>query len=249
MIPVTISSSFSLLYSSAYNNLARAFKGGNYNQGCLDLQKIYAVTDELFDAIRASLYSRTVNPESDIQRVYYNDIAWNLLRFRQLCKDHEQHADADLFLVVIRCFESLQHLAGRTKGLANAEGIELKPYNNLNLKKDYTLGGTYITAPEPGVKMPAKYYALYHWVLIDMGVESPVERNESDQYIKSKIEAIAREKYPKSSVQGFYRAFIEIDITKKVAIAKDFGRGYKIKIGEISGNNANVIAHLKGYPN
>ena len=265
MVPVSISNSFGSLYSSAYSNLLRAFKGEEYNQERLNLQRIYEATDELFDAIRASLYSKTVNPEREIERVYYNEIVFHLLRFRQICKEHEKHSEANLFLVAIRCFESLQGLASRTKSLAEEEGIELKPYKKIDLQKDYPLGGTYegevsmVKTHKSSVHqhkeirnkigIKAKFYALYHWILIEMGVENYFKRDENDKYKRTEIEAFAQERYPGTSKQGFYRAFIEIDITKKVEIAKTFGPGYKRKIEKISNNSAKVIHHLKNYPN
>ncbi|MBA7545648.1 hypothetical protein ES705_38019 [subsurface metagenome] len=97
-------------------------------------------------------------------------------------------------------------------------------------------------------KIPAKYYALYHLILIEMGIENDFERNENDQYKKSKIEAFARERHPKTSSQGFYRHFTGIDITNRLAIANSYGAGYKEKIIEISKNNSKVIIHLKDYP-
>ncbi len=95
----------------------------------------------------------------------------------------------------------------------------------------------------------AKYYALYHWILIEMGAESDFERNENDQYIRSEIETFAKDRYSQTDSQGFYRAFREIDITDRTAIANGFGKGYKEKLAEISHNNANVIVHLRDYPN
>ncbi|MBN1185459.1 MAG: hypothetical protein JXB49_24450 [Bacteroidales bacterium] len=98
-------------------------------------------------------------------------------------------------------------------------------------------------------KIPAKYYALYHWILIEMGIENNFERNNDDKYSRKAIEAFATERYPNTNGQGFYRAFIGIDMTNKPLIAQSFGKGYKKVIIEISGNNAKVINHLKKFPN
>ncbi len=98
-------------------------------------------------------------------------------------------------------------------------------------------------------KIPAKYYALYHWILIEMGIENNFERDQNDHYSKGEIEAYAKERYPETSMQGFYREFKEIDITNKINISRNFGKGYKDKIIEISNNNAKIITHLKNYPN
>lgn len=102
---------------------------------------------------------------------------------------------------------------------------------------------------ESRTKIPSKYYALYHWILIEIGKENDFEQDENDQYKRYKIEAYAKEKYPDVSEQGFYRAYIGIDLTNKIAIANSFGAGYKDKIIEISNNNTKVIIHLKDYPN
>lgn len=98
-------------------------------------------------------------------------------------------------------------------------------------------------------KIPVKYYALYHWVLIEMGLENHFELNENDQYPKKKITDYAENKYGLKDGQGFYRAFRDIDLTNKLSIANSFGRGYKEKIIEISEYDSKVITHLKDYPN
>lgn len=98
-------------------------------------------------------------------------------------------------------------------------------------------------------EIPSKYYALYHWILIEMGTENNFAKNENDKYIRTNIEAFANERYPQISQQGFYKAFINIDITKKITIGNSFGNGYKQKVIEISNNNAKMINHLKNYPN
>ncbi|NAS32433.1 hypothetical protein GTQ40_15720 [Flavobacteriaceae bacterium R38] len=99
------------------------------------------------------------------------------------------------------------------------------------------------------VKIPAKYYALYHWLLISLGIEKHFERNENDKYSKTEIENFAKERYNEVSSQMFYRSFIDIDITNPIIIAKSFGKGYKDKVIAISNNNAKVITLLKSFPN
>lgn len=98
-------------------------------------------------------------------------------------------------------------------------------------------------------KIPAKFYALYHWILIDLGRVKAFERNEDDNYVKKEIEQYAKNVYPKISPQMFYRHYIDIDITNKLAIANTFQKGYKNKLIEISGNDAQIITYLKKYPN
>lgn len=98
-------------------------------------------------------------------------------------------------------------------------------------------------------RIPAKYYALYHWLLIEMGKEKEFEHNDDGQFKRHQIEAFATNRYKFKDGQPFYRAFISIDITKKTALARSFGKGYKEKIILLSDNDADVIAHLKEYPN
>jgi len=98
-------------------------------------------------------------------------------------------------------------------------------------------------------KIPAALYALYHWILIDMGIEKAPERNEFDKMPKKKIMAIAESLYPKTNAQGFYKEFKDMDLTKKRAFSMTFGRDYKEKIIEISGNDSKIGNHLRDWPN
>jgi len=99
-------------------------------------------------------------------------------------------------------------------------------------------------------KFSGKYYALYHWILIDLGIEKPFERNSfNDKLTKTEIIAFAKERYKKSSPDMFYRAYKEINIKDRKLIAYDFGKGYKDIIQDISNNDAKVIIHLKKFPN
>ena len=59
----------------------------------------------------------------------------------------------------------------------------------------------------------------------------------------------AKERYKHSSPETFYRAYKDIDITNKVLIAYEFGKGYKDIIKTLSNNDAKVIKHLKKFPN
>ncbi len=100
-------------------------------------------------------------------------------------------------------------------------------------------------------KIPAKFYALYHWVLIEMGKEFDFERNINDKYIKKDIVSFAENRYNLKNGQGFYRAFTNgsIDITKKKSLSREFEKDYKEKLITISNNNSEFINHLKKYPN
>ncbi|WP_123985449.1 hypothetical protein [Taibaiella soli] len=96
---------------------------------------------------------------------------------------------------------------------------------------------------------PAKFYALYHWLKIEMGTERQFAKNANDQFIKSEIEAFVENTYPECSKQGFYRSFINLDISNRTAIAKSFGKGYKEKLIALSNNDSLLISRLKNYPN
>ncbi len=96
---------------------------------------------------------------------------------------------------------------------------------------------------------PAKFYALYHWLKIEMGTETQFAKNDNDQFSKGKIEAYVKNKYTDCSAQGFYRSFISLDITNRTAIANYFGNGYKEALIAISNNDNKLITYLKDYPN
>ena len=98
-------------------------------------------------------------------------------------------------------------------------------------------------------KIPEKYYALYHCLMIKMGIESNFERNADSYYNKQEIMNFAKKRYKlKTQGEGFYRQFITLDITNKVSIAKCF-KDYKRILIEISANNHEVIEELQKYPN
>lgn len=97
-------------------------------------------------------------------------------------------------------------------------------------------------------KYAAVYYAAFHWILIDMGIANGFEINSSGKYPKSIIVAFAENKYHFDDGQGFYRAFIDLDITLREVFAQRLGPGYKDKLKEISNDNPKIITHLKGYP-
>ncbi len=94
-----------------------------------------------------------------------------------------------------------------------------------------------------------KFYALLHWVLIDLGIEKLFEKNENDLYPASLVKNFAENKYGFKNGQSFYRCFKDLDITNKTAIARTYGKSYKEKIIGISNNDARVISYLKKFPN
>ena len=122
----------------------------------------------------------------------------------------------------------------------------LKPYLE-NLLSEFMAGEDQksSTAPKWG---EAKFYALLHWILIELGVEKSFEKNENDLYPASYIKRFAENKYDFKDGQIFYYHFTNINIKNKSAFAKIFGKDYKEKVIAISNNDAKVISHLKDYP-
>jgi len=95
----------------------------------------------------------------------------------------------------------------------------------------------------------ARYYALYHWLLIKFGMANLVERNINDLWPKKEIIQIAENIYSLTDGQGFYRAFIDTDITSPLIIEQTFGKGYKDIVIKISNNNSDFIKKLDSLNN
>ncbi len=106
-----------------------------------------------------------------------------------------------------------------------------------------------------GKKQPAKYWALYHWILIKLGRGKIFEKTNDDKWPKSLIKEYAENEYGlkktghEISGQMFYQEFKGIDIEKPDAIANSFHKGYKKVIIEISKNDVDIITMLKDWPN
>lgn len=98
-------------------------------------------------------------------------------------------------------------------------------------------------------KVPAKFYALYHLLLVELGLKRDFDRDDNDNYSRIQIEEYARNEYPNISCQSFYRTYIEILSKSKLDIALHMKKGYKEKVITISNNNAKVIQLLEKYPN
>lgn len=97
-------------------------------------------------------------------------------------------------------------------------------------------------------KVPEKYYALYHCFLIKLGEVSNFEKN-GEVFSKQEIMEFAKSKYKfNTSGEGFYKEFVHLDLTNKIAIAKCF-KNYKKILIKISGNNHRIIEELQKYPN
>jgi len=100
-----------------------------------------------------------------------------------------------------------------------------------------------------GKQPPSKYYALLHWIKIEMGKEQNFDKDRNGNFSKTQIQNYASGNYPVKSPQSFYRAFLDIaESNEKSTIATEFGAGFKQVITELSGNDPDVIHHLKKYP-
>lgn len=97
-------------------------------------------------------------------------------------------------------------------------------------------------------KYKAKYYALYHAIMISINKALPFNLNNNDQYKSSEIKEFAEKNFQLNDGQGFYREFLKIDLTNKRMIANYFGQGYKKIIIEISNNDSAIKNELKKYP-
>lgn len=97
-------------------------------------------------------------------------------------------------------------------------------------------------------KIPAKYYALYHRILIELKHEKDFQRLDDDRYSRKEIEVFVQKHYPFINAQSFYRGFIELeDLTNKTAISRSF-KDLKQKITILSENNSDVLHYLKQFP-
>ena len=145
--------SFRKMYLQAYDELEKAFKGKEFDSDSLDLNKIYQSTIEFHDEVWATFDSKVINPERSITKVYYEVVCYCLLVFKELHVSYRYtHWETDPFIKVYWCFEQLSSLAEGIRILAEAEGIELKRFSDLNLQRDYALGFTYKGSENGGTK-------------------------------------------------------------------------------------------------
>jgi hypothetical protein len=97
-------------------------------------------------------------------------------------------------------------------------------------------------------KIPAKYFALYHRILIELKHEKDFQRSDDDRYSRREIESFAQKSYPHINAQSFYRGFIELeDLSNKIAISRSF-KDLKQKIAILSENDSDVLHYLKQFP-
>jgi len=101
--------------------------------------------------------------------------------------------------------------------------------------------------PEAKEKIPEKWHALYHMILIALGKPVPNLTTCS----KSDIIKYGKEQY--GTGQGFYRAFKEIDLNNMAAYVRSLPpkdkKQWKQIITDLSKNDADVIVWLKKQPN
>lgn len=99
------------------------------------------------------------------------------------------------------------------------------------------------------VQYPDKYYAWYHKILIKLGKADPFLEKDKQGIIN-----YGRNKYQTKS--GFYQAFNDFDIDSQKRmngfvekLSEKDKKKWKSIIIEISNNDADVINHLKNFPN
>lgn len=98
-------------------------------------------------------------------------------------------------------------------------------------------------------RLPAKYYSLYHRLLIEIKMVQPFELVNDTELPKKEIEDYGVVNYGFTDGQSFYREFLRLFKAKKHDITNEFGEGYKQKLIDLSQNNAQIIKHLEKYPN
>ncbi len=100
-------------------------------------------------------------------------------------------------------------------------------------------------------KIPEKFYALYHCILIEMGKERCFERDRNGKLKKPDIVKFGKERYKfETDGQTFYTTYRDINLTNKKAIAEEYKKGYKNILKEIANNDAEFTSHLdKNYLN
>jgi len=245
-----------------------------YNDNLSDEQKIYYRYDYLMNKIgfgkdkfieykhnlNSSIRFETLNKNKDIinsmflfieqfiddlnsmHRTQFNYIASPL--FRLLFEEIIRAKDYYIAVFGNFTFKNILKIENALKTLEPIAIDDIQTTNKLTIKEEKEI----ITKSKP--KYAAKYYALYHWILIEMGKAKLWELNENGKFPKSEIEQYAQSQYLFKDGQGFYRAFIGInDFNNKIAIVRSLNdKNYKEKLKTISNNNANFIHHIKNYP-
>nr|WP_319398792.1 hypothetical protein [uncultured Carboxylicivirga sp.] len=131
-------------------------------------------------------------------------------------------------------------------------GSQKKLIKNLNDIQQMNLNPSKTTsepAKEPEIpKYDAKYYALFIRIQEQAGREIPFVKNEYDRFPKAKIEAFAKNRFPGISTLQFYNHYRDLeDMGNKVKIARSYPNLKKI-VADVAKNDADVLFHLKGFP-
>ena len=92
-------------------------------------------------------------------------------------------------------------------------------------------------------KYPEKWYALLYWFELKVTGQQPPMGVEGT-FIKSKIIPIGIKKCNSTGL-SFYNSFINIDITNKKLLIRDFGDNWKEVAIKLSNNNIEVIKYLE----
>lgn len=117
-----------------------------------------------------------------------------------------------------------------------------------NLKLNFSCKPNELVNEHLKTKHDAKYYALYVRILEQAGKEIPFVKNEYDRFPKAKIEAFAKNRFPGISTLQFYNHYRDLeDMGNKVKIARSYPNIKEI-VADIAKNDADVLFHLKGFP-
>lgn len=159
----------------------------------------------------------------------------------------ERNQKSDKILLGTEKENSLEALITQTTLMI----LELKLKNSLAQKGNESNKKVKRVAKDKyGKAIGAKYYALYHFILIRMGKAEPFKYDNNDQLPKAEIVAFAENAYPFwKNGRGFYDEFQKLDGKTETEIAIDFGQDYKQKLIAISDNDSSLIKYLDKYPN
>ena len=125
---------------------------------------------------------------------------------------------------------------------------QVKLIHKLNEIKRFKLNHSANTNEPKTTGHHAKYYALYYHMLIKTGKTEPFQRNENDKLPKSEIMTFAENRFHGISTQQFYNYYRDLeDMVNKTSIARSYPN-FKEIVAEISGNDADILHHLKEYP-
>lgn len=130
--------------------------------------------------------------------------------------------------------------------------IQTKLINQLNeiehLKINPTENSSKSTVEPKVTEHHAKYYAFYYRILTRIEKTEPFLKDENDKFPKAQIMAFADNRFPGISTQQFYSHYRDLEnMSNKTMIARSYPKLKEI-VAEISGNDADVLHYLKGFP-